>query len=528
MNTFSKSPAPVGTQPNRLLSYFLPSMADVVFIALFVGLCYGNPRLQLLSDAGIGWHIRTGEWILQHHAVPHTDLFSNVPTRVWFAWEWLFDVVIAAIHSLAGLNGVLAFSAFLMALCFALLLRWTLRLGAPWLITLTFVALAILSSTIHALARPHLVTWLFTLVCWYVLEQKRNTTWLWLMPVLVLVWANVHGGFLVALALMGLCFTGDVLQVLSRRDRESAAPPYHFGAPAHYDLLNLASVMTASFVASLFNPYGLRLYLHIYEYLGDRFIRQHNLEMQPPNFHSIGARSFVILLVLAALIVVGNCRQLGPRQALILIFFAVAGLFSARNVPLAAMIVTMTAAPLLSRRIEDTNEASAQNRFIVAIRKFSRRMGLMETLARGHIWVIVLVSLAIVACGNSGRLFGTQIIQAGFNRERFPLRAVQFLSQGPVRGPLFTSDAWAGYVIYRQWPRLQLVIDDRHDMYGSAYMRDYLTTIRGEKDWQEKLAASGAHTVLIAQNSNLAGLLRQSPSWQMTYEDDQAVVFETR
>ena len=129
----------------------------------------------------MGWHIRAGEWILQHHSVPHTDLFSSVPTRPWFAWEWLFDVVVARIHGWGGLNGVLAFSAFLMALCFALLLRWTLRRGAPLMTALTFVALAVVSSTVHALARPHLVTWIFTLACWYLLVEKRR---LWLMPLL--------------------------------------------------------------------------------------------------------------------------------------------------------------------------------------------------------------------------------------------------------------------------------------------------------------------------------------------------------
>jgi len=188
LNAPSNPPASPDPATSRVLSHLLPSLADTLFIALFVALCYGHPRLRLLSDAGIGWHIRTGEWILQHHAVPHTDLFSNVPTRVWFAWEWLFDVVIAYVHSWSGLNGVLAFSAFLMALCFALLLRWTLRRGAPVMVALVFVALAIASSTVHALARPHLVTWLFTLVCWDLLERKHR---IWLIPLLVLVWVQV-------------------------------------------------------------------------------------------------------------------------------------------------------------------------------------------------------------------------------------------------------------------------------------------------------------------------------------------------
>jgi len=270
LNATPNPPASLNPTPRGVLSYLLPSLADTLFIALFVSLCYGSPRLLLLSDAGIGWHIRTGEWILQHLRVPHTDLFSNVPTRVWVAWEWLFDVVIACIHGWSGLNGVLAFSAFLMALCFALLLRWTMERGASIVTALIFVALAVISSTVHALARPHLVTWLFTVVCWYLLEEKRR---LWLIPALVLVWVNVHGGFLVAFAFMGLSLAGDFCSAMGWPDRDRAAQ-----AAARRDCGWLGGVLAASFVASLINPNGFGLYGHIYEYLRDPFIRQHNLD----------------------------------------------------------------------------------------------------------------------------------------------------------------------------------------------------------------------------------------------------------
>src|SRR5258706_12052407 len=112
-------------------SYLLPSLVDVLFISLVLALAYGTPSLRLLNDPGIGWHIRTGEWILENHAIPHHDLFSNVTTRPWFAWEWLFDIGVAKVHAWWGLNGVLAGGAIVIALTFALLLRMTLRRGGP-------------------------------------------------------------------------------------------------------------------------------------------------------------------------------------------------------------------------------------------------------------------------------------------------------------------------------------------------------------------------------------------------------------
>jgi hypothetical protein len=91
---------------------------------------------------------------------------------------------------------------------------------------------------------------------------------------------------------------------------------------------------------------------------------------------------------------------------------------------------------------------------------------------------------------------------------------------------MFTNDAWGGYVIYRKWPELRGVVDDRHDMYGSAYMRDYLQIVHGDRKWQELLSATGARSVLMAKDGNLAKLLREKSSWRVVYEDDQAVMFE--
>ena len=497
----------------------------MLFIALLGSLAYGTPRLLLLNDPGIGWHIRTGEWILQHHSIPHTDLFSNVTTRAWFAWEWLFEAALAKIHAWGGLNGVLASGAFVIALTFALLFRWTLRRGARLLAALAFVVLAVFGSTIHALARPHLLTWLFTLLCWYLLEQKRETRWLWFIPAIVLVWVNVHGGFLVAFALLGLTLLGDIFETfLGNRVAAELAPLGGAANDRRRSPLRLAILLAISFLASLCNPYGLRLYQHIYGYLGDSFLMHHIQEMQSPDFHSFGAKAFAALLLLAICATAIHRRRVHLGQIFVLIFFAASALVAVRNIPIATILLTLTAAPLLTERDPDSDHAPT--RWHQRLLDFSQRMSAMETRSRGHLWAIGFTLLTIAACANGGSLFGSPLIHAGFNPEHFPLRAVNFLTQHPPTSPLFTTDAWGGYVIYRQWPVVRVVVDDRHDMYGSDYMRNYLKIINGEKDWQEQLEATGASEVLIPKNSALASLLRRSPPWRAVYEDDKAVVFE--
>src|SRR6202046_1835694 len=90
----------------------MPSGADLIFVALLRGLVFTPLSIRLLGDAGIGWHIRTGQQILATHAIPRVDLFSSTMTgKPWFAWEWLYDVVVGELANIAGLNGVVWFTA---------------------------------------------------------------------------------------------------------------------------------------------------------------------------------------------------------------------------------------------------------------------------------------------------------------------------------------------------------------------------------------------------------------------------------
>ena len=498
---------------NRIAPYLLPSLADTLFIALLVALAYGTPSLRLLNDPGIGWHIRTGEWILQNHAVPHTDIFSNVTTRPWFAWEWLFDIGVAKIHAWWGLNGVLACGAVLIALTFSLLFRLTLRRGASLLPAVVFVVLALLASTIHCLARPHLFTWMFTLLCWYLIEEKRTTAWIWTIPGIVLVWVNIHGGFLIALALMGLTLAGELWTVA-------------WGKPdgdTRRGCVQLGRVLAISLLVSLFNPYGLNLNLHIYEYLGDTFLMHHIQEMQSPDFHSFAAKCFLVLVFLTAYVAFRERQRLRPGQILALIFFAYSAFFAVRNIPVACIVLTLTVAPLLSRKNESVSEPTPLR---LGLQNFSHRMQAVELGSRGHAWAAVFILATGMACANEGRILGHPILHANFDSERFPLRAVDFMAQHPPPNPLFTTDSWSGYVIYREWPKLAVVVDDRHDMYGSEYMKHYLMIINGEPDWKTELQSMGARSVLISKKSALGSLLRLTPEWKLVYDDGQALLFE--
>src|SRR6266481_2693450 len=209
---------PSAQSSSSALRFLLPSVRDIIFIFLFWSVLAGPLSNRPLADADIGWHIRTGELILATHSLPRTDPFSStMQGQSWFAWEWLYDIALGILHRACGLNGVVWLCGLLVAAIFALLLSHLLQRGSGLLLAIVLMLLAEAASAIHLYARPHIVSWLFSLLWFVVLEHweswerwergehGRLPRWmLWFFPASMLLWVNLHGGWLFGIALLGI------------------------------------------------------------------------------------------------------------------------------------------------------------------------------------------------------------------------------------------------------------------------------------------------------------------------------------
>jgi hypothetical protein len=524
-------------------------VGDLIFVALLSLLAFTTLSVRLLGDAGIGWHIRTGQLILATHTIPRTDPFSTITApQPWYAWEWLYDVVVGWLDTAAGLNGVVLFTALIIAGLFAWTFRLILRRGANVLVALILVLLAASAAMIHFQARPHVVSWLFTVLWFWILESaeirsadshsdssapdsdSRRSLPLWLLPLLMVVWVNVHGGFLIGFALLAIYWVGAAWQWVSLKgDRfEDALRKIRAGRR----LRALALTGVASAAATLANPYGFKLHVHIYRYLSNRFLMDHIDEFQSPNFHYVAQKCFAGLLLLTLVAFAAKRREAGASQGLVVLFAMYSGLYASRNIPVSSLLLILVIGPWLSDGMQRLAEALSTRGSAVRLRglasAFLQRMKTIELSLRGHLWPAGAIALTCWIAAHGGKLGAKPLMDAHFDAKRFPVRAVDYLEKHDVRGPLVSPDYWGGYLIYRLYPRVRVVVDDRHDFYGEEFLKSYLKMVHVEPGWAEFLQQHRAPCVIVLKDSALANILAETPGWQTIYSDDVAVAFVRR
>ena len=539
------------------LRFLLPSVRDIIFIFLFWSLVAGPLSNRPLADPDIGWHIRTGEQILATHSLFRTDPFSStMQGQPWFAWEWLYDILLGILHQACGLNGVVWLCALLVAATFVLLLSQLLRRGTGLLLAIVLMLLAEAASAIHLYARPHIVSWLFSLLWWVVLDRWESwdrrehgslPRWIpWFFPASMLLWVNLHGGWLFGMALLGIYTLAAFVERVRAQDPFAAIRAAHRARA-------MAAAWVASAVATLVNPFGWRLHAHIYRYLGDRYLMNHIDEFQSPDFHGWAQRCFAVILVLALIAFAGNHLSGNPvsnnrsklrlSHLLVVLLAVYAAFYSSRNLPVSSMLLVLVAGPILWGNFASLADRPGAWQWLrncaARISQFSDRMGAQEIELRGHLWPVISVAFAFAICLQGGWLGPRQLIHAQFDPQKMPVAAVTFLQkefQGkqPSAEPVFSTDAWGGYLIYRMnpgrmYPERKVVVDDRHDLYCSDRIRQYLVLTQAEPGWQSVLEQWQIRTALLPTDSTLANLLRELPQdWRVAYEDKVAVVFERR
>jgi hypothetical protein len=481
----------------------MPRLVTVIsFLAIF------GMAARISMDTDTWWHLRAGQWIWEHRAVPQFDPFSY--TRQGAPWQypsWIVEVPMYWIYRLFGPGGLNMWTAAIVTLAFAF--TWRTLSGGPFLRAFVIV-LAVAASGVYWAARPYLLTFLLAAIYIWILEDYRSRGYppgykrLFWLPVLMALWANSHGGFAVGFILLGIYLVG-AFRIVVKGSRISLDYSKN-------TLLSLLSVIFLSILAVCVNPYGPVMLLYPFKTVGIGALQDYIQEWQSPNFHSISVQPFAWLMLLTLGSVGVSRRRIGLVDfALVSVFFYL-GLLAGRNVALfslvAPMVITRHAAPVLAALTRRFKLHSLPVGFVPS------RIGLVNLLLAGIVLLAVGFKAALV--------YPTQVNADAF-RKGLPVGAVEYLRQSRPAGRLFNSYNWGAYLLWAL-PEYPVFVDGRTDLYNDEVIGEWLRVARAEEGWQEVLDKWDVNLVLVEPTTPLVYRLEVN-GWEELYANEVAVVY---
>lgn len=490
---------------NSRARYFLPSIGQTLFLAVFLTLSLFSGA-TLLNDADTGYHIRAGEYILKTFSVPHHDIFSFLsPAPAWTAHEWLSEVIMALIHRAFGLTGVVLLFIFLISLTYPLLFRSLRTWRGNILADILIITTVIVSSTLHWLARPHVFS-LLLLVGWYhLLEifQKDSRNYLVLLPPLMLLWVNLHGGFVTGFLLLLIFFAGNVV---------ATRFPAGFGKEqAKGKARILGYTILACLLVSLVNPYGYKILYFPFQLVSKRYLMDNVNEFMSPNFHLVMPFKYLLFMTIAIFAV--SLRKADIIELSLFLIFTNMALVSARYIPIFCVIT----APILSRQAGFVLDQAEGKRF-PNLREKGDNIAKIDASVNGTISVFAAV-LLVAGSAVAGKT------EFHFDGTKKPVGAVEFLKSEHIPGNMFNNDEFGDYLIYAAYPRYRVFFDGRSDMYGEERAKEYRKVITLGAGWEEVIEKYDIGWVIFDADSILSRSFQEKERWRLIYADDVANIF---
>jgi len=484
--------------------FLIPSIADVIFLSLFIYLSFFAGK-GLLNDCDTGYHIRAGEYILNTLSIPRQDIFSfHTPLFSWTAHEWLSEVIMAIVHRSFGLTGIVVFFSLLISFTYSIFFR-ILKARHDLVLSVIFILLVLGSSKIHWLARPHIFSLLLMIIWYYILDeyQYNDRNYLYVLPPIMLLWVNLHGGFLAGFILIGIYLFDNIAKFITSLDFEKGIHK------RKTKLLGLTTI--ACLFVCLINPFGYHILLFPFKLMSSKFIMDHVNEFLSPNFHN--PLVFKYFLLLMFVILARSTAKTNLIELLLILIFTNMSLYSRRYIPLFSII----AAPILLKQL-GAMLTSSDGRLAKFIKKRSDNISIIDTGTKGYFWPVAAIILVVIFA-KIGK------IEFKFNEKTKPVAAVEFLKKEKINGHMFNNYEFGDYIIYAAWPGYKVFFDGRGDMYGDDMFKEYEKVISITPGWNEVLKKYDISWIIFDANSALSMFLMQRDEWKLIYADKVANIF---
>lgn len=496
-----------------------------VAVLLFV-----SGQSKLFRDPGSFAHTAIGEYILDTGHLIYRDSFSFTSFgEPWIAQQWLGECVMAIVHRLAGLDGLIVVTVSLIALLFAGLAARIERSGMNLALGSFILALSLAASSHHFHVRPHIVTIFFMTIvysrlCDIEAGRKGITTLCWLIPCLIL-WSNIHGGAL-----------GGLFTLLIAAAGWTVASRLGFKSPLSdkKTLIHLWIIILLCFAAPLVNPYGLKLPSTWMSIMGSsvvsEIIQEHASVLTLLRLGETASYLTVILLLCLGLfyfaLLAGTDRTDCKVTWYIPLFWFFLSLSRIRHAPLFAMMAVVAIVEIFPycRWVRGLG-----NRELATFKLREMALDTRAWPSFRYLLPVVMSGLALIAFHGSAQLPSTAQKWVKLDNAHWPIEILpelRVIERGHPKGsPIFNDMLLGGFLIYHA-PGLRVFIDDRCELYGDEFIMKYANAERS--DFEAWAKAYGYEVALLLPDSNYAKYFDENPEWRVIKRCRAAILYEKR
>ncbi len=475
----------------------LPRLVTLITFSALFAMAVRTP-----VDTDMYWHLRTGQFILQTRSVPLSDPFSWTALGTpWVDVHWLSQVILFGAYTLLGMPGLAWLVAALVVLAFVFV--WKQMEGTPLLRAFIVVLAAAAAGAVWT-PRSQMATFVLTALVGYLvyLYKWKQLDRLWVIPIVFVLWVNLHGGYVSGFMLLGAVLAGEI-----------ANHVLGFTGPEVMSWKRWRKLLIITLISGgvlLINPYTIHALLLPFKTVNIGVLQDFIQEWAAPNFHELYQQPMVWMLLLTLVIIGWSGRRLDATDAALLVVFAYISFLARRNIGLFALIC----APVLSR-----HAAALVSRYRWGQRPMSKGVPLLNWI------VLIVIGLAALL-----KVIWpiTSVAQQQAEDKILPASAANWIVEHQPVGKLFNSYNWGGYLLWRLWPEYPIYTDGRTDVYANAFLQEYLKIVTGQLDAPALFDERGIKLVMIEQESPLVAQLLESGRWQAAYRDDKAAVLTRR
>lgn len=479
-------------------------MKKVIFLLLpflYLFILLFQIDLGMLED--LGRHLKMGEVVLGCRCVPQTNLFSYTnPDFPVVNHEWLTQVMLYWVSQTFGLSGLLVLKMIVLASAFAIVFWLASKKSRLfWVSVVGTLCLTIFSSRFRV--RPEMFSYLFialTMLTLYLAEEKKRRNILWLLPLIQMLWVNMHIYFIFGIMMVGTYIFQQFI-ITKKLDKFLLLIGLTTCAAT---LLNPQFIQGVILPFTIFSNYGTSVEenLSIFDvgkYAGGFIF---TLSLQIMVFEAL----FLLFLVLFWI----KLKKTEISQTLNALATGIVGVRLVRSISLFGLFGLQPLATKLSE-------------FETILAKHSQHQ-LINTIKATVFLVVLIVAIAHVKGLSDNKILS-------FSYQPYSENAVNFLRNNNIKGPIFNNYHLGNYLIYGLYPREKIFIDARPEMYPAVFFEEYNRMLRDDTFFNQQVAKYHINTVVFGVQMEDPATIRpfllrliQSKEWIPIFADGNVTV----